>query len=72
MVTLDTYLKVIEAIESGFRLPAPMDCPLLQHQLMLDCWKKDRNERPKFASILLRLDKMLRDPDVIKETVKMQ
>ena len=31
---------VIKAIEKGYRLPAPMDCPEAIHQLMLDCWQK--------------------------------
>ena len=29
----------------GYRLPAPMDCPEAIHQLMLDCWQKERAHR---------------------------
>ncbi|XP_076806967.1 ephrin type-A receptor 4-like [Clavelina lepadiformis] len=57
---------VIQAVGSGYRLPAPMDCPQVQHHLMLECWKKDRAERPKFAQIVSSLDKMLRDPSQLK------
>uniref|UniRef100_A0A665W0L0 Ephrin type-A receptor 7 n=1 Tax=Echeneis naucrates TaxID=173247 RepID=A0A665W0L0_ECHNA len=54
---------VIKAIEEGYRLPAPMDCPPGLHQLMLDCWQKDRAERPKFDQIVGILDKMIRNPE---------
>ncbi|XP_078488521.1 ephrin type-A receptor 4 isoform X2 [Ciona intestinalis] len=57
---------VMNAVETGYRLPAPMDCPQVQHKLMLDCWKKDRNQRPKFGQIVSSLDKMLRDPSQLK------
>uniref|UniRef100_A0A3B4GJV1 receptor protein-tyrosine kinase n=1 Tax=Pundamilia nyererei TaxID=303518 RepID=A0A3B4GJV1_9CICH len=57
---------VINAIEQDFRLPAPMDCPVVLHQLMLDCWQKDRNARPKFPDIVSMLDKMIRNPASLK------
>uniref|UniRef100_A0A3Q0RU83 receptor protein-tyrosine kinase n=1 Tax=Amphilophus citrinellus TaxID=61819 RepID=A0A3Q0RU83_AMPCI len=57
---------VINAIEQDFRLPAPMDCPIVLHQLMLDCWQKDRNARPKFPDIVSMLDKMIRNPASLK------
>nr|XP_061790574.1 ephrin type-B receptor 1-like [Nerophis lumbriciformis] len=57
---------VINAIEQNFRLPAPMDCPTVLHQLMLDCWQKDRNARPKFPDVVNMLDKMIRNPASLK------
>ncbi|XP_061097157.1 ephrin type-B receptor 1 [Conger conger] len=57
---------VINAIEQDYRLPAPMDCPAALHQLMLDCWQKDRNARPRFADIVNTLDKMIRNPTSLK------
>ncbi|XP_031436982.1 ephrin type-A receptor 7 isoform X3 [Clupea harengus] len=57
---------VIKAIEEGYRLPAPMDCPPGLHQLMLDCWQKDRADRPKFDQIVGILDKMIRNPTTLK------
>ncbi|XP_067867257.1 ephrin type-A receptor 7 isoform X2 [Heterodontus francisci] len=57
---------VIKAVEEGFRLSAPMNCPSRLHQLMLECWQKDRNDRPKFAQILSILNKMGRNPDSLK------
>ncbi|XP_027026036.1 ephrin type-B receptor 2 [Tachysurus fulvidraco] len=59
---------VINAIEQDYRLPPPMDCPNTLHQLMLDCWQKDRNNRPKFSQIVNTLDKMIRNPNSLKAT----
>uniref|UniRef100_A0A8C7M7U3 Ephrin type-A receptor 10 n=1 Tax=Oncorhynchus kisutch TaxID=8019 RepID=A0A8C7M7U3_ONCKI len=54
---------VIKAIEDGFRLPAPMNCPPHLHQLMLDCWQKERTERPTFSQIHSALSKSIRSPN---------
>uniref|UniRef100_A0A8C7M5Q9 receptor protein-tyrosine kinase n=1 Tax=Oncorhynchus mykiss TaxID=8022 RepID=A0A8C7M5Q9_ONCMY len=51
---------VIKAIDEGYRLPPPMDCPVCLHQLMLDCWQRDRIHRPSFTQILNILDKLIR------------
>uniref|UniRef100_A0A3B3ZGT9 receptor protein-tyrosine kinase n=1 Tax=Periophthalmus magnuspinnatus TaxID=409849 RepID=A0A3B3ZGT9_9GOBI len=59
---------VIKAIEEGYRLPAPMDCPVVLHQLMLDCWEKERAERPTFSQILNMLDKLIRNPGTLRRT----
>uniref|UniRef100_A0A8C6ZR83 Ephrin type-A receptor 6 n=1 Tax=Nothoprocta perdicaria TaxID=30464 RepID=A0A8C6ZR83_NOTPE len=53
---------VILSIEEGYRLPAPMGCPASLHQLMLHCWQKERNHRPKFSDIVSFLDKLIRNP----------
>lgn len=49
----------------GYRLPAPMDCPVALHRLMLWCWRLDRHERPTFAQILAILEKYARNPELI-------
>ncbi|KAK2541703.1 hypothetical protein Q9233_000609 [Columba guinea] len=67
--SLDTFLKVIKAVEEGYRLPSPMDCPAALYQLMLDCWQKDRNSRPKFDEIVSMLDKLIRNPSSLKTLV---
>uniref|UniRef100_A0A8C9TBD3 receptor protein-tyrosine kinase n=1 Tax=Scleropages formosus TaxID=113540 RepID=A0A8C9TBD3_SCLFO len=59
---------VINAIEQDYRLPTPMDCPVALHQLMLDCWQKERGDRPKFSQIVNTLDKMIRNPNSLKAT----
>lgn len=60
-------LQVIKAIDEGYRLPAPMDCPVVLHQLMLDCWEKGRSDRPKFGQIVTILDKLIRNPASLRE-----
>nr|XP_014350287.1 PREDICTED: ephrin type-A receptor 3 [Latimeria chalumnae] len=57
---------VIKAVDEGYRLPPPMDCPAASYQLMLDCWQKDRNNRPKFEQIVSILDKLIRNPSSLK------
>uniref|UniRef100_A0A8C3VTQ1 receptor protein-tyrosine kinase n=1 Tax=Catagonus wagneri TaxID=51154 RepID=A0A8C3VTQ1_9CETA len=64
-----TNQDVIKAVEEGYRLPSPMDCPAALYQLMLDCWQKDRNSRPKFDEIVNMLDKMIRNPSSLKTLV---
>ncbi|XP_037356436.1 ephrin type-A receptor 10 [Talpa occidentalis] len=54
---------VIKAVEDGFRLPPPRNCPSLLHRLMLDCWQKDPGERPRFSQIHSILSKMMQDPE---------
>lgn len=55
---------VIKGIERGYRLPPPDDnCPESVHQLMLDCWQRDRAHRPTFPQIVKTLDKLIRFPD---------
>ncbi|CAI5643746.1 ephrin type-B receptor 4a [Oreochromis niloticus] len=57
---------VINAIEQDYRLPPPPDCPTHLHQLMLDCWQKDRSARPRFAELVSALDKLIRNPASLK------
>ncbi|XP_041946265.1 ephrin type-B receptor 3 [Alosa sapidissima] len=57
---------VMNAVEQDYRLPPPMDCPTVLHQLMLECWLKERNQRPKFAQIVSTLDKLLRNAASLK------
>lgn len=63
------FPQVIKAVEEGYRLPSPMDCPAALYQLMLDCWQKDRNSRPKFEEIVNMLDKLIRNPSSLKTLV---
>uniref|UniRef100_A0A8C4YAQ8 receptor protein-tyrosine kinase n=1 Tax=Gopherus evgoodei TaxID=1825980 RepID=A0A8C4YAQ8_9SAUR len=53
---------VINAIEQDYRLPPPPACPTALHQLMLDCWQKERSARPRFAQLVSSLDKLIRNP----------
>lgn len=61
--------QVIKAVEENYRLPGPMDCPTALYHLMMDCWQKDRNSRPKFEEIVSLLDKLIRNPSSLKGLV---
>ncbi|XP_051871292.1 ephrin type-A receptor 6 [Pristis pectinata] len=61
---------VILSIEEGYRLPSPMGCPATLHQLMLHCWQKERNHRPKFTEIVSFLDKVIRNPSSLQTLVE--
>ncbi|NXU87482.1 EPHA7 protein, partial [Xiphorhynchus elegans] len=54
-----SHQDVMKAVEDGFRLPAPANCQPPLHQLMLDCWQKDRSQRPKFSHIQNVLSKLV-------------
>uniref|UniRef100_A0A8C3V349 receptor protein-tyrosine kinase n=1 Tax=Catharus ustulatus TaxID=91951 RepID=A0A8C3V349_CATUS len=58
--------SVMKAINEGFRLPAPLDCPSAIYQLMMQCWQQERCRRPKFADIVSILDKLIRAPESLK------
>uniref|UniRef100_A0A3Q3XCG7 receptor protein-tyrosine kinase n=1 Tax=Mola mola TaxID=94237 RepID=A0A3Q3XCG7_MOLML len=53
---------VVLSIEEGYRLPAPMGCPVTLHQLMLHCWQKESSQRPHFNNVLSFLDKLIVNP----------
>ncbi|XP_020911605.1 ephrin type-A receptor 8 [Exaiptasia diaphana] len=55
--------QVMDRVESGYRLPAPMNCPRAIHNLMLDCWDAEKNNRPKFPDIVKQIDDMIRSPE---------
>ncbi|XP_067862778.1 tyrosine-protein kinase Fyn-like isoform X1 [Heptranchias perlo] len=40
--------EVLEQVERGYRMPCPNACPGSLHELMIQCWKKDPEERPTF------------------------
>ncbi|XP_063819406.1 ephrin type-B receptor 5-like [Pseudophryne corroboree] len=58
--------EVLDAIEQEYRLPPPPDCPSALHLLMLDCWQRDRSQRPRFEQIVSSLDRMIRNPSCLK------
>ncbi|XP_044196956.1 ephrin type-B receptor 4b isoform X1 [Thunnus albacares] len=60
---------VINAIEQDYRLPPPPDCPASLHSLMLDCWQKERANRPRFCDVVSALDRLIRNPASLKVTM---
>lgn len=60
--------QVINAIEQDYRLPPPPECPASLHALMLDCWQKERANRPRFCDVVAALDRLIRNPTSLKVT----
>lgn len=50
-------------------MPGPMDCPEALYHLMMDCWQRERSNRPKFDEIVCLLDKFIRNPSSLKKLV---
>lgn len=46
------------------------DCPEAVHQLMLDCWQKDRKNRPKLAAVRNTLDRLMASPELLRIIAK--
>ena len=46
-----TNAEVQEAVPQGYHTPIPRDCPEPFHQLMINCWKHEDDERPSFKDI---------------------
>ncbi|XP_056881618.1 ephrin type-A receptor 6-like [Takifugu flavidus] len=61
---------VILSIEEGYRLPAPVGCPVTLHQLMLHSWQKEASQRPRFSNVLSFLDKLIVNPSSLMEDVQ--
>ncbi|XP_053704748.1 proto-oncogene tyrosine-protein kinase Src isoform X1 [Synchiropus splendidus] len=40
--------EVLDQVERGYRMPCPADCPDSMHEMMLNCWRKEPEERPTF------------------------
>ena len=43
--------EVLEALQSGYRMPCPMGCPEQLHEIMRECWKDDASSRPTFEML---------------------
>ena len=47
---------VLEALQTGYRMPCPMVCPVLLYEIMQDCWRKDAECRPSFDTLQFQLE----------------
>ncbi|KAK1797452.1 hypothetical protein P4O66_008301 [Electrophorus voltai] len=43
--------EVVEQLCCGYRMPCPPECPASLYELMLECWKKEPDQRPTFHYI---------------------
>ncbi|CAK9303551.1 unnamed protein product [Gordionus sp. m RMFG-2023] len=48
--------EVLHQVEHGYRMPCPPNCPALLYDTMLDCWKKNEQDRPTFETLHWKLE----------------
>ena len=48
--------QVLEAIETGYRMPPPENCPELLYEIMRECWRDDAASRPTFETLQWRME----------------
>ena len=48
--------QVMEALQSGYRMPCPMGCPELLYEIMGECWRDDPASRPTFDTLQWRME----------------
>ena len=48
--------QVLEAVERGYRMPPPDDCPDALYNIMLSCWKHEADDRPTFEFLKYQLE----------------
>ena len=47
--------EVAEAIERGYRMPPPDNCPDTLYNIILSCWKREADKRPTFEHLKCQL-----------------
>jgi fyn-related kinase len=51
-----TNAEVLRAVEQGYRMPTPSQCPEGLYLIMLDCWKTEPDLRPTFEFLKFQLE----------------
>nr|XP_009858066.1 tyrosine-protein kinase Fer isoform X1 [Ciona intestinalis] len=50
-----------ERVEKGYRMPQPPECPSSYYtEVMQRCWEYEPKQRPKFAEIVVTIDRIMR------------
>ena len=51
--------KLLAQLDTGYRMSCPVACPEELHEIMMECWKRDADDRPTFETILEKLGKLV-------------
>ena len=51
-----TNAQVLEALQTGYRMPCPVGCPEQLYEIMRECWRDDAPSRPTFESLHWRME----------------
>ena len=47
--------KLLEKLDTGYRMSRPPGCPGELHDIMIECWREDVDDRPTFGTLLQKL-----------------
>ena len=48
--------QILEALQTGYRMPCPEGCPEQLYKIMRECWRDDEPSRPTFESLHWRME----------------
>ncbi|XP_031141528.1 tyrosine-protein kinase SRK2 [Sander lucioperca] len=51
-----TNYQVVQKLPHGYRMPCPANCPKVMHDIMMDCWKENEQDRPTFETLQWKLE----------------
>ncbi|KAA8583245.1 hypothetical protein FQN60_015791 [Etheostoma spectabile] len=51
-----TNYQVVQKLPQGYRMPCPPGCPKVMHDIMMDCWKENEQDRPTFETLQWKLE----------------
>ena len=55
-----TDAEVIEALQTGYRMPCPDDCPEQLYDIMKECWRDEAASRPTFNTVQGRMELLMK------------
>ena len=58
-----TNAQTLEALQQGYRMPAPQGCPERLYNVMLDCWRDQPETRPTFETLHWQLEEFYSSED---------
>ena len=53
--------QALAAVERGYRMERPSNCEQQYYDIMLQCWKKDPDDRPTFETLTWMLEDYFED-----------
>ena len=64
--------ETAEQVQSGYRMPAPKNCPPEIYELMLGCWHTEPENRPTFKMIYERIVTIWKEKKTINSNTILQ
>ncbi len=58
--------RVFDYLKKGYRLPKPEYCPKSIYLILQECWSKNPNSRPSFATIYERIKRFINEANEVQ------